>query len=80
VNTFGYISHEARSRSDGAYPIASSARFFSESRSAGRVAEIAAHHLDDRLGEGDFLPRVDNLVGSDVARHHHQREIAHHLR
>ncbi len=45
----------------------------------GRLAQVAAHHVDHRIGEGDLDRGVLDLRPRQPLRHHHQRHVAHHL-
>ena len=56
--------------------------FFCKGRrpAAGRLAEVAAHHLHDRIREGDLLRRIEHVLGGDVGGDHQQRQVADDLR
>ncbi len=45
-----------------------------------RLAEIAAQHVDDAVGEGHVDLRILDLCPGQVLRDHHQRHVAHDLR
>ena len=47
---------------------------------ARRLAEIAAHHVDHTVGEGDILVRVLDIRTGQVLRNHHQRHVPDDLR
>ena len=47
---------------------------------AGGLAEIPAHHVDDRIGKGDLRVRILDLLARQTLRDHRQRHVADHLR
>ena len=45
----------------------------------GRLAQVAAHHVDDTIGEGDVGAFVFDVGAGEALAHHHQGHVANNL-